>query len=207
MGATLELTLGLKVYRVLNIIGVDEAGRGPLVGNVVAAAVIFPVNFHIDGLTDSKKLTEKKREDFYLQITNQCFWSVGEASSIEIDQINILQATMLAMKRAINNLQRQLLSQNKDEMFRVLVDGNRCPDVDNCIAIVKGDLTEPVISAASVIAKVTRDRQMKELDLRFPEYGFKKHKGYGTKEHLIALSKHGPIDGHHRSTFAPIKNL
>ena len=207
MGATLELTLGLKVYRVLNIIGVDEAGRGPLVGNVVAAAVIFPVNFHIDGLTDSKKLTEKKREDFYLQITNQCFWSVGEASSIEIDQINILQATMLAMKRAINNLQHQLLSQNKDEIFRVLVDGNRCPDVDNCSAIVKGDLTEPVISAASVIAKVTRDRQMKELDLRFPEYGFKKHKGYGTKEHLIALSKHGPIDGHHRSTFAPIKNL
>ena len=207
MGATLELTLGLKVYRVLNIIGVDEAGRGPLVGNVVAAAVIFPVNFHIDGLTDSKKLTEKKREDFYLQITNQCFWSVGEASSIEIDQINILQATMLAMKRAINNLQHQLLSQNKDEIFRVLVDGNRCPEVDNCSAIVKGDLTEPVISAASVIAKVTRDRQMKELDLRFPEYGFKKHKGYGTKEHLIALSKHGPIDGHHRSTFAPIKNL
>jgi len=206
-GATLELTLGLKVYKVLNIIGVDEAGRGPLVGNVVAAAVIFPANFHIEGLTDSKKLTEKKREDFYLKITNQCFWSVGEASSIEIDQINILQATMLAMKRAIKNLQHQLLSQNKDEIFRVLVDGNRCPEVDNCSAIVKGDLTEPVISAASVIAKVTRDRQMKELDLRFPEYGFKKHKGYGTKDHLIALSKHGPIDGHHRSTFAPIKNL
>ena len=205
--ATLELILGLKVYRVLNIIGVDEAGRGPLVGNVVAAAVIFPANFHIEGLTDSKKLTEKKREDFYLQITNQCFWSVGEASSIEIDQINILQATMLAMKRAINNLQHKLLSQNKDEVFRVLVDGNRCPDVDNCIAIVKGDLTEPVISAASVIAKVTRDRQMKELDLRFPEYGFKKHKGYGTKEHLIALSKYGPLDDQHRHTFAPIKNL
>jgi len=207
MGATLELILGLKVYRVLNIIGVDEAGRGPLVGNVVAAAVIFPTNFHIEGLTDSKKLTEKKREDFYLKITNQCFWSVGEASSIEIDQINILQATMLAMKRAINNLQHQLLSQNKDEVFRVLVDGNRCPDVNNCSAIVKGDLTEPVISAASVIAKVTRDWQMKELDLRFPEYGFKKHKGYGTKEHFIALSRYGPIDGHHRRTFAPIKNL
>jgi len=206
-GATLEPTLDLKVYRVLNIIGVDEAGRGPLVGSVVAAAVIFPANFHIKGLTDSKKLTEKKREDFYLKITNQCFWSVGEASSIEIDQINILQATMLAMKRAINNLQHQLLSQNKDEIFRVLVDGNRSPEVDNCSAIVKGDLTEPVISAASVIAKVTRDRQMKELDLRFPEYGFKKHKGYGTKEHLIALSKHGPIEGHHRRTFAPIKNL
>jgi len=207
MGATLELTLGLKAYRVLNIIGVDEAGRGPLVGNVVAAAVIFPVNFNIEGLTDSKKLTEKKREDFYLQITNQCFWSVGEASSIEIDQINILQATMLAMKRAINNLQHQLLSQNEDEIFRILVDGNRCPDVNNCRAIIKGDLIEPVISAASVIAKVTRDRQMKELDLSFPEYGFKKHKGYGTKEHLIALSKYGPIDGYHRYTFAPIKNL
>jgi len=199
--------LDLKVYRVLNIIGVDEAGRGPLVGNVVAAAVIFPANFDIEGLTDSKKLTEKKREDLYLQITNQCFWSVGEASSIEIDEVNILQASMLAMKRAINNLQHKLLSQNKDEIFRVVVDGNRCPDVDNCSAIVKGDLTEPVISAASVIAKVTRDRQMKELDLRFPEYGFKKHKGYGTKEHLVALSKYGPIDGHHRSTFAPIKNL
>jgi len=118
-----------------------------------------------------------------------------------------LQATMLAMKRAINNLQHQLLSQNKDEVFRVLVDGNRCPDVNNCSAIVKGDLTEPVISAASVIAKVTRDWQMKELDLRFPEYGFKKHKGYGTKEHFIALSRYGPIDGHHRRTFAPIKNL
>jgi len=207
MGATLELILGLKVYRVLKIIGVDEAGRGPLVGNVVAAAVIFPTNFHIEGLTDSKKLTEKKREDFYLKITNQCFWSVGEASSIEIDQINILQATMLAMKRAINNLQCQLLSQNKDEIFKVLVDGNRCPEVDNCQAIVKGDLTEPVISAASVIAKVTRDRQMQELDLRFPEYGFKNHKGYGTKDHLIALSKFGAIDGQHRYTFKPIKNL
>jgi len=206
-GATLELILGLKVYKVINIIGVDEAGRGPLVGNVVAAAVIFPTNFHIEGLTDSKKLTEKKREDLYFQIINQCSWSIGEASSIEIDQVNILQATMLAMTRAINNLQQQLLSKNKDEVFKVLVDGNRCPDVDNCRAIVKGDLTEPVISAASVIAKVTRDRQMKELDLRFPEYGFKKHKGYGTKEHLIALSNYGPINGHHRFTFGPIKNL
>jgi len=206
-GATLELILGLKAYRVLNIIGVDEAGRGPLVGNVVAAAVIFPVNFHIEGLTDSKKLTEKKREDFYLQITNQCFWSVGEASSIEIDQINILQATMLAMKRAINNLQHELLNLNKDEIFRVLVDGNQCPDVDNCNAIVKGDLSEPVISAASVIAKVTRDRQMRELDLRFPEYGFSKHKGYGTREHLEALSKYGPLERQHRFSYAPIKRF
>jgi ribonuclease HII len=191
----------------LNIIGVDEAGRGPLVGNVVAAAVIFPVNFYIEGLTDSKKLTEKKRENFYSQITQDCLWSVAEATSIEIDKINILQATMLAMTRAIIDLQQQLLIQNQDEMFQVLVDGNRCPDVDNCRAIVKGDLTEPIISAASVIAKVTRDRQMKELDLRFPEYGFKSHKGYGTKEHLNALLRHGPIPGLHRKSFSPIKRL
>jgi ribonuclease HII len=190
---------------VLKIIGVDEAGRGPLVGSVVAAAVIFPANFYIEGLTDSKKLTERKREDFYSKFTQQCFWSVAEASSVEIDEVNILQATMLAMTRAINNLQHQLISQNQDETFKVLVDGNRCPDVANCRAIVKGDLIEPVISAASVIAKVTRDRQMKELDARFPEYGFKSHKGYGTKEHLAALSKYGPIVGQHRYTFAPIK--
>jgi len=199
--------LDLKVYRVLNIIGVDEAGRGPLVGNVVAAAVIFPANYYIEGLTDSKKLTEKKREDFYSKITQQCFWSVAEASSVEIDELNILQATMLAMTRAINNLQHQLISQNQDEIFKVLVDGNRCPDVANCSAIVKGDLIEPVISAASVIAKVTRDRQMKELDLRFPEYGFKSHKGYGTREHLKALLKHGPIPDLHRKSFSPIKRL
>ena len=191
----------------MNIIGVDEAGRGPLVGNVVAAAVIFPVNFNIEGLTDSKKLTEKKREYFYFKITKECFWSVAEASSSEIDELNILQATMLAMTRAISNLQYQLLSQNKDEIFKVIVDGDRCPDVANCRAIIKGDLIEPVISAASVIAKVTRDRQMRELDSRFPEYGFKNHKGYGTKEHLIALAKYGPIDGQHRQTFGPIKNL
>ena len=191
----------------LNIIGVDEAGRGPLVGNVVAAAVIFPANFYLDGLTDSKKLSEKKREYFYSQITSHCFWSVAEASSIEIDEINILQATMLAMLRAINKLQCQLLSQNKNEIFRVLVDGNQCPEVENCQAIVKGDLSEPVISAASVIAKVTRDRQMRELDLRFPEYGFSKHKGYGTRDHLEALSVHGPLEGQHRFSYSPIKKF
>ena len=148
------------------IIGVDEAGRGPLVGSVIAAAVTFPENFYLEGLTDSKKLTEKKRENFYSQIIHKCNWSVGEASCIEIDQINILQATMLAMKRAINNLQLELSISYKDDQFKVLVDGNQCPDVSNCQAIVRGDLIEPVISAASVIAKVTRDRQMKELDLK-----------------------------------------
>ncbi len=189
------------------IIGVDEAGRGPLVGSVVAAAVAFPAQFHIDGITDSKKLSEKKREELYLQITSQCYWASAEASSIEIDEINILQATMVSMKRAILNLQNQLISQSGVQDFKVLVDGNRCPDVENCEAIIKGDLIEPVISAASIIAKVTRDRQMKELDQSYPEYGFSRHKGYGTKEHLEALAKHGPIFGQHRFTFAPIKRL
>ena len=113
---------------------------------------------------------------------------------------------MLAMKRAINNLQLELSISYKDDQFKVLVDGNQCPDVSNCQAIVRGDLIEPVISAASVIAKVTRDRQMKELDLNYPDYGFAKHKGYGTREHLDALKKFGPIKGIHRASFAPIKN-
>ena len=189
------------------IIGVDEAGRGPLVGSVVAAAVAFPPSFQIDGLTDSKKLSEKKREDLYAQITKKCYWASAESNSIEIDEINILQATMMAMKRSVNALQYQLKSQTEAQGFKVLVDGNRCPDVENCRAIIKGDLIEPVISAASIIAKVTRDRQMKELDQAYPEYGFSRHKGYGTREHLEALEKHGPIDGQHRFTFSPITKL
>ena len=187
------------------VIGVDEAGRGPLVGSVVAGAVAFPVGFKIDGLTDSKKLSEKKREDFYSQIINECYWAFAQSSSQEIDQINILEATMLAMKRAVEDLQSQL--KNKHEALNILVDGNRCPDIQNCHAIIKGDLIEPVISAASIIAKVTRDRQMIELDQAYPEYGFKRHKGYGTKEHLEALSNYGPIQGQHRFTFAPIRKL
>ena len=187
------------------VVGVDEAGRGPLVGNVVAGVVAFPVDFKIDSLTDSKKLSEKKREDLYSQITNQCYWACAQSSSQEIDQINILEATMLAMKRAVEDLQSQL--KNKHEALNILVDGNRCPDIQNCHAIIKGDLIEPVISAASIIAKVIRDRQMIELDQAYPEYGFKRHKGYGTKEHLEALSNYGPIQGQHRFTFAPIKKL
>ena len=189
------------------IIGVDEAGRGPLVGSVVAAAVAFPLGFQIDGLTDSKQLSEKNREELYTQITKKCYWASAESNSIEIDEINILQATMMAMKRAVNALEWQLMSQTQAQGFKVLVDGNRCPEVENCEAIIKGDLIEPVISAASIIAKVTRDRQMKELDQIYPEYGFSRHKGYGTKEHLEALAKHGPIGGQHRFTFVPIKKL
>ena len=204
------LTLVLKQFKHsydLRTIGVDESGRGSLAGNVVAAAVILPTKFQLSGLTDSKKLNEKKRETLYSQITEQCYWSVAEASSIEIDKVNILQATMLAMKRAINKLQGELLRSGEESIFKVLVDGNRSPDVPNCLAIVKGDLIEPVISAASIVAKVVRDRQMKELDSKYPQYGFAQHKGYGTREHLIALSKYGPIEGIHRHTFAPIKNL
>jgi len=188
-------------------IGVDEAGRGPLVGSVVAAAVILPLDFHLYGLTDSKKLSEKKRDSLYQKITEQCDWSVAEASSIEIDQINILQATMLAMKRAIIDLQEEYSKYRGKTIFNVMVDGNHCPDIANCIAIVKGDLGEPTISAASIIAKVTRDRQMRELDSQYPEYGFAQHKGYGTRKHLLALSKYGPIQGIHRHTFSPIKEF
>ena len=181
------------------IVGVDEAGRGPLVGSVVAGAVIMPKDFDLPELTDSKKLSEKKRETLYQLITDQCQWSVGESTPQEIDEINILQATMLAMKRAVENL--------NIKYDQVLVDGNRCPQLDNCTAIVKGDLTEPVISAASIVAKVTRDRQMIKLDTQYPEYGFSKHKGYGTKVHLEALQTHGAIKHQHRFSFAPIKKL
>ena len=187
------------------VIGVDEAGRGPLVGSVVAAAVAFPLGFKIDGLTDSKKLYEKKREALYEQITSECLWSIGQSSSYEIDKINILEATMLAMKRAVEKLKTELA--NNSQITSVLVDGDRCPDIENCRAIVKGDLTVPAISAASVIAKVTRDRQMVNLDQAYPGYGFARHKGYGTKAHLEALKNFGPIEGQHRFTFAPVKKL
>ena len=187
------------------VIGVDEAGRGPLVGSVVAAAVAFPPGFRIDGLTDSKKLSEKKREALYNQITSECYWSFAQSNSNEIDQINILEATMLAMKKAVEQL--MLLLEDNSQTISVLVDGNRCPDIENCRAIIKGDLTEPVISAASIIAKVTRDRQMIALDQEYPEYGFAKHKGYGTRAHLEALANFGPIQGQHRFTFAPVKKL
>jgi ribonuclease HII len=157
------------------VIGVDEAGRGPLVGSVVAAAVAFPSGLLIDGLTDSKKLSEKKREALYEQITSECLWSIGQSSSYEIDQINILEATMLAMKRAVEKLKTELA--NNSQITSVLVDGNRCPDIENCRAIVKGDLTVPAISAASVIAKVTRDRQMVNLDQGLSRVRFCKTQG------------------------------
>jgi ribonuclease HII len=179
------------------IAGVDEAGRGPLVGNVVAAAVILPDDHGITGIKDSKLLTEKKREALFDQICERATcWHIAEATHIEIDRINILQATMLAMQRAVLGL---TVKPNK-----VLVDGNRCPNIPYSVeAIIGGDGLILAIAAASILAKVFRDRQMLQLDKLHPEYGFAKHKGYSTREHMAALEKFGPITEHRRS-FAPV---
>ncbi|HSW69608.1 MAG TPA: ribonuclease HII [Gammaproteobacteria bacterium] len=179
------------------IAGVDEAGRGPLAGPVIAAAVILSPNWIISGLMDSKQLTEKKREELFAEIDAHALAvGVGRAEVEEIDRINILEASLLAMRRAVLNLAiaPQL----------ALIDGNRCPELlCKSKAIVRGDETEPVISAASIVAKVVRDREMREWDLRFPQYGFAQHKGYPTKMHVAALQKHGPCEIH-RKSFAPV---
>ena len=178
--------------------GVDEAGRGPLVGNVVASAVILNVDQPIEGLADSKKLTAKRREQLAEQIRERALaWSVVSISPAEIDRINILQATMLAMKQAVEQLTVQA-----DHVF---IDGNRCPDISiPATAIVKGDARVAEISAASILAKVERDSQMLELHQRFPQYGFDKHKGYPTKAHMDSLAQHGPCV-EHRFSYAPVK--
>ncbi len=182
------------------IAGVDEVGRGPLVGAVVTAAVILDPNRPIAGLNDSKKLSDKKRELLYqLIVENALAWSVGRAEADEIDQINILQATMVAMQRAVAGL--------AIKPDKVLVDGNRTPEFGlPAEAVVGGDGLVDAISAASIIAKVTRDREMVALDQQFPQYGFAKHKGYPTKAHLDALREHGVIAEHRRS-FAPVQRL
>ncbi len=182
------------------IAGVDEAGRGPLAGPVIAAAVILPPTFHIPHLTDSKKLTEQQRETLFAIIYEQALAvGVGRAEVEEIDQINILQASLLAMKRAVENL--------AIKPHLAIIDGNCCPKlVCETKAIIRGDETEPAISAASVIAKVTRDREMLKLDAQFPEFGFAQHKGYATKMHYERLRLHGPCLIHRRS-FAPVREL
>jgi len=183
------------------VAGVDEVGRGPLIGNVVAAAVILDPSRPIDGLTDSKKLSEKKREQLYPLIKERALaWHIAWASPAEIDELNILHATMLAMRRAIAGLSVQ-------PEF-ALIDGNRCPTGLPCPSepIVKGDLKEPAISAASILAKVYRDREMVELDLRHPDYGFAKHKGYPTALHMQRLQQLGPLPEHRRS-FRPVAEL
>lgn len=180
------------------IAGVDEVGRGPLCGDVVTAAVILDRKKPITGLTDSKKLTEKRRCYFSELIKEKALcWSIGRASVQEIDKLNILYATMLAMQRAVNNLRI-----NPDY---ILVDGNRTPDFAvPSQSIVKGDLLISEISAASILAKVTRDKEMEELDKFYPHYGLAKHKGYPTPSHLEAIKKYG-VNAHYRQNFAPVK--
>ncbi|AJD48818.1 ribonuclease H [Isoalcanivorax pacificus W11-5] len=180
--------------------GVDEVGRGPLVGAVVTAAVILDPAQPIAGLADSKKLTERRREALAEQIREQALcWSLGRAEPDEIDRLNIYQATMLAMQRAVAGLSQAA--------HAVLVDGNRSPDFGlPSEPVVKGDGLIPAISAASILAKVARDAEMVALHARYPQYGFDRHKGYPTPVHLAALEAHGPLPEHRRS-FAPVARL
>ena len=177
--------------------GVDEAGRGPLMGPVVAAAVILDDLKPIKGLADSKKLTALQRDKLYDEIRAKALCcSIAMATVEEIDELNILQATMLAMKRAVEGLRLK--------PHKALVDGNRLPALSMLAeAIVKGDALVPAISAASILAKVTRDRWCFDYDLQYPQYGFAGHKGYGTAAHLLALREHGACP-QHRKSFAPV---
>mgnify|MGYP000281744679 FL=1 len=186
------------------VCGVDEAGRGPLAGSVVAAAVILDPNKPIDGLKDSKKLSAKVRDELFdIIIRDSKAWCIAEASAVEIDSINILQATMLAMKRAIEGLEKTL-GRVPD---KALIDGNRCPKVNiEMEAIVKGDSKVQAISAASILAKVTRDRDMQVLHEAYPMYGFNQHMGYPTPMHVEALKEFGPCPAH-RKTFAPVREV
>lgn len=184
----------------LRIAGVDEAGRGPLAGPVVAAAVILDPRQPIEGLKDSKQLTEKKRQYLSQVIQEKALaFAICEASVIEIDTINILQATLLAMQRAVNKL--------PVAAEHVLIDGNQRPQLTQTSqTIVRGDQTVPAISAASILAKVYRDHYMIQLDETYPVYGFALHKGYPTKQHLLALQQFG-VTLHHRKSFEPVKRL
>lgn len=180
--------------------GVDEAGRGPLAGPVVAAAVILDDLNPIAGLNDSKKLTAARRDKLFDEIRARALCcSIAQASVQEIDELNILQATLLAMRRAVQGLRLKPV--------KVLVDGNRLPVLDVVAeAIVKGDALVPAISAASILAKVTRDRWCQELHQQYPHYGFDNHKGYGTAEHMQALREHGACPEHRRS-FSPVRDV
>lgn len=182
------------------IAGVDEVGRGPLVGNVVAAAVILDPARPVAGLMDSKKLSAVKREALAMQIREQALcWSIAWATPAEIDELNILHATMLAMQRAVASL--------APAAEFALIDGNRCPALP-CPSqpVVKGDARVQCISAASILAKVFRDQEMAQLDQQYPDYGFARHKGYPTPEHLQALKAYGALAEHRRS-FRPVREL
>lgn len=186
--------------RLALIAGVDEAGRGPLAGPVYAAAVILNPEKPISGLADSKKLSQEKRERLFDVIRSDALsWSIAAASVAEIDNINILQASLLAMKRAVEALATQ--------PRQILVDGLHCPRVSMpARAIVKGDSKEPAISAASILAKVARDHEMQKLHAQYPQYGFDAHKGYGTAAHMAALAAHG-VSSVHRRSYAPVSKL
>ncbi len=191
--------LYLKNYPVIS--GTDEAGRGPLAGPLVVSSVIFKKGFYNDIINDSKKLNEKKRNDLFDIIIENCFdYSISIVSSEKIDQLNILQATMFGMKETILKL--------KVKPDCSLIDGNKVPYIENYLLkpIVKGDSLHACIAAASILAKVTRDRIMIEYDQQFPLYGFAKHKGYPTKEHFLALRKHG-ITSIHRKSYKPVMQL
>ncbi len=180
--------------------GVDEVGRGPLIGDVVAACVVLPSGFVLDGLTDSKKLSEKKRDLFYDYIIDNCVaYGIGCVSASEIDEINIYEASRKAMMKAISEVRKKI------NLEYVLVDAMPLPDLDiPSNSIIKGDAKSISIAAASVVAKVTRDRMMYELDKKYPMYGFGNHKGYPTKKHIEAIYKYGLIDGY-RKTYGPVK--
>lgn len=193
-----EKAARLKGYRI--IAGIDEAGRGPLAGPVVAAACVLPQDFLIPGVDDSKKLTPKKRFEIYERIISddRIDYGIGVISSVEIDSINILQATIQAMLQALRNL--------KNQPDILLVDGLKLPHTTiPCEKIIGGDGKSQSIAAASIIAKETRDRIMLELDAKWPHYGFAQHKGYGTAQHLEAIAAHGPCDIH-RFSFEPVKS-
>lgn len=180
------------------IAGVDEVGRGPLVGPVVAACCILPEEFHLEGLTDSKKLSEKKRELFFEEIKKQAIaYGIGIVDSQKIDEFNIYEATKMAMKEAVRNM--------KIKPEHVLIDAMPLELDIPTTSIIKGDFKSITISAASVLAKVTRDRMLYELDEKYPMYDFKNNKGYPTKKHLAAIQKYGIIDEHRRS-YGPVKN-
>jgi ribonuclease HII len=190
------------------ICGVDEAGRGPLAGAVYAAAVILNPEHPISGLADSKKLSEKKRDALSIEIKQHALaWAIASSSVAEIDSINILQASLLAMKRAIEQVQAQLQKQSNTRPVFVQVDGNKCPKISlPCEAIVQGDSKVQAISAASILAKVARDTELYELDRQYPQYSFAKHKGYPTAAHLAMLALHG-VSPIHRLSYAPVKKL
>ncbi len=183
------------------IVGVDEAGRGPLCGPVVAAACVLPKGYHNEHINDSKKLTEKKREIAYQEIINDALaYGVGIVDAKRIDEINIYQATKEAMSKAINqiNISYDLILTDAMKLENQKVE---------VIPIIKGDAKAESIAAASIIAKVTRDHMLEEMDKKYPQYGFISHKGYGTKKHIEAIKKFGIIKGFHRETYEPIKSM